>query len=93
MDALATEGFVVQGGPLGGTERFLFVVDAEDEPTLRSRLAADPWTPMEMLVIESSGNGPSFSTTRRWRSTRRRQMQEVSWPPSQIVSSVETGLG
>jgi len=44
MDALAAEGFVVLGGPLGpGETRFLIVVDAPDERAVRARLAEDPW--------------------------------------------------
>jgi hypothetical protein len=53
MDALAGDAFVVLGGPLGRGERFLLVIDANDEELLRTRLAADPWTPMRLLVIES----------------------------------------
>jgi uncharacterized protein len=45
MDALAEEGFVVLGGPLGEVdgENVLLVVDAASEGALRARLAADPW--------------------------------------------------
>jgi uncharacterized protein YciI len=53
MDALADEGFVVLGGPLGaGDERFMHVCDAPDEATIRNRLDADPWTP-DMLELAS----------------------------------------
>jgi uncharacterized protein YciI len=44
MDALAGEGFVVLGGPLGGGEtRFLIVVEAPDERAVKARLDEDPW--------------------------------------------------
>jgi uncharacterized protein YciI len=51
MDALADEGFVVFGGPLGdGDRRFMFAVDAPSEEAIRERLAADPWEHTEQLV-------------------------------------------
>ena len=53
MNALVAAGFVALGGPLGAGERFLLVIDAEDEDSVRTRLAADPWTPMGVLEIES----------------------------------------
>ena len=54
MDALAEEGFIVLGGPIsaGSSEDALLIVDAQDEETLRARLADDPW-PQELLTIES----------------------------------------
>jgi uncharacterized protein len=54
MDALAEEGFVVLGGPIGegDGENALLVVDADDEATIRARLAEDPW-PEDMLRTES----------------------------------------
>jgi uncharacterized protein YciI len=53
MDALAADGFVVLGGPLGeGERRFLIVCDAPDEAAVRARLAADPWSD-HMLEIAS----------------------------------------
>jgi uncharacterized protein YciI len=54
MDALAADGFVVLGGPLGQEERkFLLIVDAGSEDAARERLAADPWTPMDLLRVAS----------------------------------------
>ena len=54
MDALADEGFIVRGGPLGeGNRRFLLMFDAPSEEAIRSRLDDDPWTPAEMLRIAS----------------------------------------
>ena len=51
MNALADEGFVVLGGPLGDGSRTLLIVDAEDEAEITRRLADDPWTPMGLLRI------------------------------------------
>ena len=54
MDALAEEGFIVLGGPIGvgDGENTLLIIDAQDEETLRARLADDPW-PQDLLTIES----------------------------------------
>jgi hypothetical protein len=54
MDALAEEGFVVLGGPVGDvdTGRTVLVVRAESEEAVRERLAGDPW-PEDLLTIES----------------------------------------
>jgi uncharacterized protein YciI len=49
MDALAEEGFIVLGGPLGGESRFLIVVDAADERAVEARFAQDPWVTMRLL--------------------------------------------
>lgn len=49
MDALVDDGFVVLGGPLGDGQRALLVIEAEDEPAVHQRLAADPWTPTDVL--------------------------------------------
>jgi uncharacterized protein YciI len=45
MDALAEEGFVVLGGPLGegDGEDAVNVVEAESVEEVRARLAEDPW--------------------------------------------------
>ena len=50
MDALADEGFVVLGGPLGdGEKKFLLIIAAEGEQEIAARFADDPWTPMGLL--------------------------------------------
>ncbi|HEY6541954.1 MAG TPA: hypothetical protein VIZ18_13510 [Ktedonobacteraceae bacterium] len=50
MDALAGDGFVVLGGPLGDGERsFLLIIDAKSEQEIHARLADDPWTPLGFL--------------------------------------------
>ncbi|HET6467821.1 MAG TPA: hypothetical protein VFG43_05530, partial [Geminicoccaceae bacterium] len=53
IDALAEEGFIVLGGPIGegdDGDNTLLVVDADDEATVRARLGEDPW-PQELLTI------------------------------------------
>jgi uncharacterized protein YciI len=54
MDALAEEGFVVLGGPIGDGDgdNALMIVDAESEAAVRARLADDPWQE-DMLITES----------------------------------------
>jgi uncharacterized protein YciI len=49
MNALAAEGFVVLGGPLGDGATILLIIDAESEEEIERRLAEDPWTPMGLL--------------------------------------------
>jgi len=53
MNALAAEGFVLLGGPLGSGEEVLLIVDAPDEATVRTRLAADPWAASGLLDIKT----------------------------------------
>jgi hypothetical protein len=53
MDGLASDGFIVLGGPLGDGSRFMHVVDATGEPEIEERLAEDPWTPMGLLRLAS----------------------------------------
>ncbi len=52
MDALAEEGFIVLGGPLGDGRRALHVVDAESKREIEGRLAEDPWS-KDLLAIAS----------------------------------------
>ena len=51
MNALATEGFVILGGPLEGTSDVLLVFRATTPEEIRSRLADDPWTGKDLLRI------------------------------------------
>jgi uncharacterized protein YciI len=54
MDALADEGFIVLGGPLGdGEEKFLLIFAAASEQAIATRLADDPWTQLRMLRVAS----------------------------------------
>jgi uncharacterized protein YciI len=53
MDALAEEGFVVLGGPLGeGERRFLLIFNADSENGVETQLAEDPWSRMRLLQID-----------------------------------------
>jgi uncharacterized protein len=54
MDALAEEGFVVLGGPIGDGDgdNVLLVVEAEGEAAIHARLARDPW-PGDVLFTQS----------------------------------------
>ena len=52
MDALAKDGFVLAGGPLGDEDRarrVMHVVEAANEDAIGQRLADDPWTLSGML--------------------------------------------
>jgi uncharacterized protein YciI len=51
MDQLVDDGFVVAGGPVGGGEETLHLVQAADESEIRARLAADPWASAGLLEI------------------------------------------
>jgi uncharacterized protein YciI len=51
MNALAAEGFVVLGGPLGDGAEVLLIIDSESEDTVRTRLGADPWSGSGLLEI------------------------------------------
>jgi len=48
MEALADEGFILFGGPVG-EDRVMHVVVAESEGLILERLRADPWEPMGLL--------------------------------------------
>ncbi|TMF34451.1 MAG: hypothetical protein E6I27_17800 [Chloroflexi bacterium] len=50
MDALFEEGFILLVGPLQGGRDVLWVVEAESEQQIRSRMAEDPWSPNGMLT-------------------------------------------
>jgi len=49
MNALATDGFVLLGGPLTDSRDVLLIVCAENENQVERRLAADGWTVKELL--------------------------------------------
>jgi hypothetical protein len=53
MNALATEGVVILGGPLEGTPDVLLVMYAESEQDIVERLRGDPWTSLDLLRIQS----------------------------------------
>jgi len=50
MDALADDGFVILGGPLGdGEEKFLLIIAVESRQAIDARLADAPWAPLGLL--------------------------------------------
>jgi uncharacterized protein YciI len=51
MEALVDDGFVVLGGPLGDGPTTLLIVDSGSEDEIRTRLANDPWAPLDLLSI------------------------------------------
>ena len=51
MNGLAKEGFVVLGGPLDGTPDVLLIIRAKSSEEIVARLAADPWTTMDLLRV------------------------------------------
>lgn len=53
MDDLASNRFVILGGPLGDKGDVLLVVDAADEGEIRSTLARDPWSKLGLLELQS----------------------------------------
>lgn len=53
MDELASNRFVVLGGPLGEDGNVMLVVDGADEGEIRSTLARDPWSKLGILEVQS----------------------------------------
>ena len=51
MDGLVDDGFVILGGPVGGGEQALHVIEAADEREIKARLAEDPWASAGLLRI------------------------------------------
>jgi uncharacterized protein YciI len=51
MDALAGDGFIILGGPLGTGEKILLIIAADSEQAIETRLANDPWTPLGLLRL------------------------------------------
>jgi uncharacterized protein YciI len=51
MDALASEGFVLLGGPLEGTPDVLLIVRAASPEEIAARLEDDPWTASGLLRV------------------------------------------
>jgi uncharacterized protein YciI len=49
MDALVDEGFIAFGGPVGGQDKFILILEARDEAATRARLALDPWSVAGLL--------------------------------------------
>jgi uncharacterized protein YciI len=53
MDGLVADGFILLGGPVGGGEHTLHLVEARDEDAIRQRLTDDPWARAGLLEIGS----------------------------------------
>jgi uncharacterized protein YciI len=53
MDELATNRFVILGGPLDDGDETLLIVDAANEAEIRSTLARDPWSKSGVLELQS----------------------------------------
>ncbi len=51
MDALADQGVIRLGGPLGDGSKVLLIFKANSERAIRDRLAEDPWQRMGLLRI------------------------------------------
>lgn len=51
MDALASDGFVLLGGPLEGTPDVLLIVRAASPEEITTRLEDDPWTASGLLRV------------------------------------------
>lgn len=64
MNALADDGFAVEGGPLGDEERVLLVISARSEEKIRNRLAEDPWEKAGILVTEPARSWTVLLTAR-----------------------------
>ena len=54
MDALAEDGFIELGGPVGGRPGALHVVRARSEDEVATRFAEDPWSRMGLLRTASA---------------------------------------
>jgi uncharacterized protein len=51
MDALVSDGFVILGGPLEGTDEVLLIVRASSTEEISARLRKDPWHKIGLLHI------------------------------------------
>jgi hypothetical protein len=52
MDELEAPGVVDLGGPLEGTFDVLLIMRSDSADEVASRLAADPWTGLDLLLLE-----------------------------------------
>jgi uncharacterized protein YciI len=53
MNALASDGVIVLGGPLGDGTRTLLIIEAPSPEAVHRLLEPDPWTGMNLLTIDS----------------------------------------
>ena len=49
MDGIADEGFLLMAGPVEGSRETMWIVEADAEETIRTRMAKDPWAANGML--------------------------------------------
>jgi uncharacterized protein YciI len=50
MDAIFDEGFLLLAGPLDGDRETMWVVEADSEEEIRTRMKKDPWSANGMLT-------------------------------------------
>jgi len=50
MDGIFDEGFLLLAGPLEGDRYTLWVVEADDEKEIQTRMKEDPWSASGMLT-------------------------------------------
>jgi len=87
MNALADEGFVVLGGPIGdgSPHRAMLIVAAPSEQEVERRLAEDPWrrdgvlkvTSIERWEILLDGQGPDEPATTATARARARSLSDA----------------
>jgi uncharacterized protein YciI len=65
IDRLATEGFILMGGPLVDDGGSLLIVNAEDENEAREKLKNDPWRDQGILKLESVKRWQIFIDARK----------------------------
>jgi uncharacterized protein YciI len=56
MNGLAAKGLIILGGPVGGDNDALHIVDSDSPAGVRATLAEDPWEPaglLQTVTIES----------------------------------------
>ena len=53
MDQLVDDGFIVVGGPIGAGDTTAHLIAADDERSVRARLAEDPWAEDGHLTVGS----------------------------------------
>jgi len=65
IDRLATESFILMGGPLVDDGGSLLIVNAEDENEVREKLKNDPWRDQGILKLESVKRWQIFIDARK----------------------------
>jgi len=65
IDRLATESFILMGGPLVDDGGSLLIVNAEDENEVREKMKNDPWLKHGILKQESIKRWQIFIDARK----------------------------